>query len=65
MKTQFKVGMKVDDGIGVGVVHSFNHKGYPIVTFIHEEDGSEYNWHFDCWYTQYLKEYKEEENETN
>lgn len=62
MKTQFKIGMKVDDGIGVGVVHSFNHKGYPVVTFIHQEDGSEYNWHFDWSDVEHLKEYKEEDD---
>lgn len=65
MKTQFKVGMKVDDGIGVGIVHSFNHEGYPVVTFINQEDSISENWQFSSDDIHHLKEYKEEEHETN
>lgn len=60
MKTEFKVGMKVDDGIGVGVVHSID-GDYPVVTFISSLDGSEYHFHFCDADIEYLKEYKEEQ----
>lgn len=63
MKTEFKVGMKVDDGIGVGVVHSID-GDYPVVTFQHE-DGSDYHFHFCDADIEYLKEYKEEQYDTN
>lgn len=65
MKTEFKVGMKVDDGIGVGVVHSFGYDGYPVVTFISSLTGSEYHFHFCDADIEYLKEYKEEQHDTN
>lgn len=59
MKTEFKVGMEVYDGIGVGVVCGF-HDGYPIVTFI-DQYGSDYHFHFSDADIEYLKEY----NDTN
>lgn len=33
MKTEFKVGMKVYDSIGVGIVKCIGLDGYPIVTY--------------------------------
>lgn len=61
MKTEFKVGMKVYDGIGVGVVHSID-GDYPVVTYQHG-DGSDYHFHFCDADIEYLKEYKEGQNE--
>lgn len=61
MKTEFKVGMKVDDGIGVGVVHSID-GDYPVVTYQHK-DGSDYHFHFCDADIGYLKEYKEEQHD--
>lgn len=62
MKTEFKVGMKVDDGMGVGVVKCIGGDGYPIVIYQHE-DGSDYHFHFCDADIEYLKEYKEEEDD--
>ena len=50
--------MKVDDGIGVGVIHSID-GDYPVVTFKHE-DGSDYHFHFCDADIDYLKEYHED-----
>ena len=63
MKTEFKVGMKVDDGIGVGVVSGFTKDGYPLVKFYPDEP--DYEFPFEACDIKYLKEYKEEEHETN
>ena len=63
MKTQFKVGMKVDDGIGVGVVSGFTEDGYPLVKFYNSQP--DYEFPFDARDIMYLKEYKEEQHDTN
>lgn len=64
MKTQFKVGMKVDDGIGVGVVCGFS-EGYPVVTFQRETNNYDdlYDFTFSDADIEYLKEYKEEQDD--
>lgn len=60
LKTQFKIGMKVDDeDFGVGVVHIID-GDYPVVTF-QRADGSDYHFHFCDADIEYLKEYKGEE----
>ena len=66
MKTEFKVGMKVDDGIGVGVISGFSNDGYPKVNFSPFVGiGVPIEHEFGARDIIYLKEYKEGQNETN